>query len=185
MSQPQIHSHLKKILRQFHFLSWPQNQGNSTSLFYENMIFCLSRSFIPTLILRRYQFLFQPQVHSVFNKILRGFHFLSQPKIHSNYKKRFCENFIFCLGRKFNQILQIYSKTLSFSVLAANSFQFYEKFSRKFHFLSQPKIHSILKKKSMRNSFFVLAANSTKFYNFILREIFFCLSHKLLLVVQV
>ena len=143
---------LLNILRQYHFLSWPQIHSSykkysdriSFSVLAANLIqfyrflldkviFCLSRNFIP-----------------IKKIILRPFHFLSQPKIHSIFKKN--------------------SVRISFSVLDANSFQFYKKLPGELLFLSQPKFHSNFKKKSKRNSFFVLAANSTNFYNFILRE---------------
>ena len=80
-------------------------------------------------------------------------HFLSQPQIQSNSANLFEENITFCLSRKFFLILQVYLKTISFSVLAALSFEF--------------------KKKSESFSFSVLAANSKQFYKFTLRQYYF------------
>ena len=156
MSLPQVHSHLKKILRHFHFLPWPQNHSNfekksmrissclcpkfnSSVQIYSNTISfsVLAENSFHFLenILRPFHFLSQPQIQCSSSKFIqRQKHFLSKPQFHSILEKNIPREFHPAFAANSVLAYKIYSKTISCSVLAANSFQFHQKIPREFHF---------------------------------------------------
>ena len=99
------------------------------SVLAENSIHFLEK------ILRLFHFLSQPQIQCNSSKFLqRQKHFLSKPQFHSNLEKNIPREFHPAFAANSVIAYKIYSKTISCSVLAANSFQFYQNIPREFHF---------------------------------------------------